>query len=576
MGSGARYRVSSRAASAWLLDHTRNSIMLLSHRIGHEDVLEACFDTVQRACLAAECGVEPAATPLLPYALQYFLTHACLLQSLSKLSIIYSRVSFIQLRASAGSLSCGQLLIDYVAGVECCERIASAGSGPASKQKLIVTATSTARLLRLYYAFLQEHVHAIVAAPQCVWRCASELDPTDIVYQRTRAQRKRATSRLADASESSHSDDDAASLSGSSDTDEEALDEPALSLTTTAVSLHATLRSQAAVTPTVIPQHATHVLKGHCGWVNGVGTSDDGRRVASCGADNTVRIWQAETGKLITTLEPGVLTSQLMPARHADSSAPRRESSLWCVAINGDGTRVAAAGEDSIVYVWDVETHRQLFALTGYEGHTSWVSGLSMDPTGRTLLSCGSDASVRLWDLATGALVHAYKGHTGTVWACALMGDVDARLSVSVGADGTCRVWDAMLGTARSVFAVSAGAQHCVSACSMAPGRVVMGGWDGTVACWDAVRMQCLWKHTAHADATGSPAVRAVWLSEDGRFVFSGADSGTVVRVDADTGDEAVTLRGHTDSVTSIMSSFDGLRAFSGSRDGTVRAWTFT
>ena len=53
-----------------------------------------------------------------------------------------------------------------------------------------------------------------------------------------------------------------------------------------------------------LPVHLKQVLRGHKGAVTGVSFSSDGQRLASCGADGTVRIWDAEEGTELLTL-PG-------------------------------------------------------------------------------------------------------------------------------------------------------------------------------------------------------------------------------------------------------------------------------
>jgi WD40 repeat protein len=306
------------------------------------------------------------------------------------------------------------------------------------------------------------------------------------------------------------------------------------------------------------------------GWVNGVAVSDDGRRIASCGADNTLRLWHPDTGACIHTFEPGCDTLQV--SKH-DQHA-RRLSSLWSVAINGDGMCVAAAGELGIVYVWNTETCRLMHELTGFDGHTSWISSVAMTTLGDLLLSAGRDGMVKLWSLATGRVVHTYRGHSGTVWGCAFAED-DIH-AFSGGADGSVCVWHLENGALLAKFAASRGDVFSLSACALQPGLLVTGGWDGVVTMWDWHRQTAVWSHSEHrADSPLAPSVRSVWLSEDGRFVFSGGDSNTVVRVDAGSGGEAITLRHHTDAVNCIMTSFDGLRAFSASKDGTVAAWSF-
>ena len=72
----------------------------------------------------------------------------------------------------------------------------------------------------------------------------------------------------------------------------------------------------------------------------------------------------------------------------------------------------------------------------------------------------------------------------------------------------------------------------------------------------------------------GTPAaVMSVAFSPDGKRLASASEDGTVKLWDAATGQETLTLKGHTDIVTSVAFSPDGKRLASASRDGTVKVW---
>jgi WD40 repeat protein len=64
-----------------------------------------------------------------------------------------------------------------------------------------------------------------------------------------------------------------------------------------------------------------------------------------------------------------------------------------------------------------------------------------------------------------------------------------------------------------------------------------------------------------------------VAFSPDGRRLASASRGNTVKLWDAATGQEVLTLKGHTSAVTSVAFSPDGRRLASASQDSTVRVW---
>jgi WD40 repeat protein len=70
---------------------------------------------------------------------------------------------------------------------------------------------------------------------------------------------------------------------------------------------------------------------------------------------------------------------------------------VFAVAFHPDGRRLATAGRDRAIWLWDLERGEDVARL---QGHTSYVSSLAFSPDGATLASGSGDFTVRLWDTA--------------------------------------------------------------------------------------------------------------------------------------------------------------------------------
>lgn len=77
------------------------------------------------------------------------------------------------------------------------------------------------------------------------------------------------------------------------------------------------------------------ILRGHKRGVSGVKFSPDGKRIASCSADATIKIWDAESGRLEHTLEGHM-------------------AGISCIAWSPDSTILASGSDDKVIRLWDV------------------------------------------------------------------------------------------------------------------------------------------------------------------------------------------------------------------------------
>ncbi|CCM06114.1 uncharacterized protein FIBRA_08363 [Fibroporia radiculosa] len=280
-----------------------------------------------------------------------------------------------------------------------------------------------------------------------------------------------------------------------------------------------------------------------------VAVSPDGRRIVSGSRGNTIRVWDRETGV------------QLLPALKGHTNG------IWSVAVSSDGRRIASGSRDKTIRLWNAETGAQL--LPALEGHTESVWSVAISHDGRYIVSGSDDKTIRVWDGETGVqLLPALEGHTECV--CCVVISPDGRCIVSGSDDKTIRIWDIQTGVQLLPALKGHTRNICCVAISPDGRRIVSGSEDRTIRVWDArTGVQLLPALEGHTDEVWSVAV-----SPDGRLIVSGSKDKTIRVWDGETGAQLFpTLEGHTDSIISVAISYDSQCIVSGSRDNTIRVW---
>jgi len=332
-----------------------------------------------------------------------------------------------------------------------------------------------------------------------------------------------------------------------------------------------------------------------------VAYSPTGTLLAAASADQTVRIWRADTGAPHTTLAEqavavafspndaliatvgarGVATWDVATGTHratfADAS-DRGPSSVWdnpaAAAFSPDGAvLVTVAG--GAVRAWDVATGRQQAQFGGYR---PTADAVSVSPDGSAIATAHSDGTVRVWDSATGVQRAVLVGHDRAVTAVAYSPDGSAIAAAA--SDGTARVWDAATAAHRATMSGDLGLDTSI-VWSPDGTQVATADHGWSIRIWDAEtgepqhhnpRWRAPWNRLWGASRNGP---EAILYAPDGSLLVAVATGriGEKMRIrEVGTGRHRATLE-HRHWLRTAAVSHDGSLLVTGGGDNTARVW---
>lgn len=344
-----------------------------------------------------------------------------------------------------------------------------------------------------------------------------------------------------------------------------------------------------------------NVFYGIVGAVKSLLFSPDRSRIAAVGEDNTIRIWDISSAKLLVT--------------YRDFTSP-----ITSLTISSDEKRIAT-GNETRVYVWDAETQSLLKSFGSYDSQIAFSAD-------NTQLITDNYSDVELWDIQKGTHVNVSDlnsfnaehlritsnnrllmklvGNPNRVRSIMLSlsgemiftPDVDIRSAsdfiwLVLSEDGNTLAADnktlitiydlasnkALLQIPDSGYRITLNPNGHILALM----KTVTSGdkQTSTISLWDATTGTLIAKrdqiiHPQPINPVIPQSANDLYdmkLSYDGRLLAAAYEDGSIRLWDMLANHEVAILKGHTSAVSSIEFSADGTKLYSASKDGTVRQW---
>jgi WD40 repeat protein len=310
--------------------------------------------------------------------------------------------------------------------------------------------------------------------------------------------------------------------------------------------------------------------------------SDDGRRVATAGADRKAAVWDTRTGRRVAVVahRRDVNTVEFSPdgrqlltasrdgtARTWDSSTGRplrvfatKSPEAWAATYGEGGRRIMTVTRRS-AQVWDAASGAQISQLENV-GNFQGTIRMSLDGR-RVITSGGRTGDAWLWDAGTGRRIATLRGDGRDPLAFSLF-SADGRRVATLYDSGAVRVWD---GDRRIARIGSLAGSFYDADLSRDGRRLLRVDADGVVEVWDVASQGRV------ARLPNGSTVSTAQFDRTGEYVVTGGDDGVARVWNVGSQRAVAVLRGHTAGIRRARFSPDGMGVVTVSDDRSARLW---
>lgn len=157
----------------------------------------------------------------------------------------------------------------------------------------------------------------------------------------------------------------------------------------------------------------------HSDTVLGVCFSPDSTKLATCGADKFVKVWEVPSGKFLKSFEG-------------------HTHHVLDVGWKPDGKLLASGGADNVIKIWDFEKGEQTRTIAN--AHQKQVTRLAFIGSKGLFLTASGDGSAKLWNVDNGGNQRTFSGAADYLFA--VSASADGKVVATGGEEGVLRIYN--------------------------------------------------------------------------------------------------------------------------------------
>ncbi|SCX99462.1 WD40 repeat [Nonlabens sp. Hel1_33_55] len=282
---------------------------------------------------------------------------------------------------------------------------------------------------------------------------------------------------------------------------------------------------------------------GHSSMINSSKFSADGKYIVTTSFDETARVWETSSSKLLHTF-----------VGHS--------ANLLDAEFSHNGKMVVTASSDNTAKVWETATGKLLLTL---KGHSKTVRSATFNPDDSNIVTISADNTIKVWKTDNGKLLRTLKEHTD--WVLSVEFSPDGKSILTSSRDSTAIIWDAR---SKRLLKRLKGHTNIVTSAKFSPNgkQIMTSSYDSTSRLWETSTGRLINELKGHRRK-----IEASLISPNGKTAVTVSGDQTAIIWDLKSARILQVLKGHTGSIISLDISKDGRNIATGSEDGTARIW---